>query len=266
MSSFEFLTVTDHPVPGLPEAQVRVLTLAREAKKNAISVGLSSDLAQAVREADQDARVRAVVVTALGSVFSAGVDLSLFLGQAPDIGARPPESVTTPDILYQALAGCQKPLVALVQGQAVGMGVTLLPYFDLVYASDQATFACPFVKLGLVLEFGSSFSLPRLIGRQRTNELMLRAAPLDAATAERWGLVTRVFPHAELASRALELVLEIAANPPSAVAESKRLIREGEQATHWQGCVDAENAALQSRYGSPENLEAVTAFFSRRSR
>ncbi|MCA9631279.1 MAG: enoyl-CoA hydratase/isomerase family protein [Myxococcales bacterium] len=258
------IEVVDHALPE-DGPLVRQLTLARPAKKNAFSVGLASDLALAVRQADADPAVRAILVTARGDVFSAGADLGLFLGQPPDVGQRPPESVTSPDRVHEALHACRTPLIAVVGGKAVGMGVTLLPHFDLVYASERASFSCPFVKLGLVLELGSSFSLPRLIGRQRTNELMLRAKPIDAETAERWGLVTRLFPHESLFERALEIAMDIARLPPGGVQKSKALIRRGEQTPAWTDCAQAENSELQSCYGSEENVQAAMAFFNRRS-
>ncbi len=266
MPEFADLGWVDHPVPGQPAAWVRAIELRREAKKNAFSVELSTQLSIAVRQADEDPAVRVVLLSARGDVFSAGADLGLFLGQTPALTGLDPEAIVTPDRVHEVLDACAKPLIAVVGGRAVGMGVTLLPHFDLVYASERASFSCPFVKLGLVLELGSSFSLPRMIGRQRTNELVLRGSPLDAETAERWGLVTRLFPHAELMPRALEIALEIAANPPLGVAKSKRLIRQGEQTPTFAECIRAENEVLQTCYGSAENVAAAMAFFASRQR
>ncbi|MCB9583984.1 MAG: enoyl-CoA hydratase/isomerase family protein [Polyangiaceae bacterium] len=260
---FSDIEVVDHRLPD-SDALVRELRLARPAKKNAFSVGLASDLALAVRQADELSEVRAILVTAQGDVFSAGADLSLFLGQSPDVGERGPDSLTAPDRVHECLQACRTPLIAVVAGKAVGMGVTLLPHFDLVYASERASFDCPFVKLGLVLEFGSSFSLPRLIGRQRTNELMLRAKPIDAQTAERWGLVTRLFPHDSLFQSALEIAQDIARLPPGGVQKTKALIRQGEQTAEWSACLAAEDGVLQSCYGSDENVRAAMEFFSRK--
>lgn len=260
---FSDIEVVDHVLAD-SDARVRELALARPQKKNAFSVGLASDFAVAVRQADAEPDVRAILVTAHGDVFSAGADLSLFLGQGPELSERDPDTLTPPDRVHECLQACKTPLIAVVSGKAVGMGVTLLPHFDLVYASDRASFSCPFVKLGLVLEFGSSFSLPRLIGRQRTNELMLRAKPIDAETAERWGLVTRVFPHDSLFESALGIAQDIAALPPGGVRKTKALIRDGEQTPEWTACLRAEEAVLQSCYGSDENLRAAMAFFSRK--
>jgi enoyl-CoA hydratase/carnithine racemase len=186
---------------------VRVLTLNRPEKKNAFSPALANALTDALVGAAEDDGVRVVVVTAAGDTFSAGVDVSVFLqmgqGEAPDVS-----KLTS---LHETLRRFPKPLIAAVQGKAVGMGVTLLPHFDMVYAAKGATFLTPFVRLGLVLEYGSSFTLPRLLGRQRANDLILRGKPIDSAVAEEWGLVTRTFASDELLEATLEVATQIAA-------------------------------------------------------
>jgi enoyl-CoA hydratase/carnithine racemase len=252
MTSFEFLLHSDH-------GAVRALTLNRPTKKNSINLQLAGELTTALQEADQDDQVRVVVVDSCGDVFCAGVDLTVFLGVT---------SYDSPELerlsyLDRALRSFSKPLIAAVQGPAVGMGVTLLPYFDMVYASTRASFTTPFISLGLVLEYGSSYTLPRLIGRQRTNELVLRAQPIDAETAERWGLVTRLFAAEELQQRVLEIAQDIATQAPSAVATCKRLIVAGEESSLDEADQQERNA-LTGCYGSEENLTAVKAFLDSR--
>lgn len=250
----------EQPLRQEDHGTVRVLTLHRPEKKNALTPELAGALWDAVEDADAEDAVGAVVVTGAGDAYCGGVDVHVFqrIARGEMAGLQKLEK------LHEALRACKKPLVAAVNGQAVGMGVTLLPCFDLVYAADTATFLTPFVRLGLVLEYGSSHTLPRLIGRQRANELTMRPHPIDAATAERWGLVTRVFPAAEHLERTLELVGDIAAQPPGAVAETKRLIHEGEAGTSFAEAVARENTVLRERYGSPENLAAVEAFLASR--
>ncbi|MFW6050123.1 MAG: enoyl-CoA hydratase/isomerase family protein [Myxococcota bacterium] len=249
----------DQPVLCEDHGAIRLLTLNRPAKKNAFSPQMARLLTELLSSAAEDDAVRVVVVTGAGDTFSAGVDVSVFLrageGDAAGVG-----DLTA---LHETLRSFPKPLIAAVQGKAVGMGVTLLPHFDMVYAAKGATFLTPFVRLGLVLEYGSSYTLPRLIGRQRANELILRAKPVDAQVAEAWGLVTRTFASDELMAAVLEVAGEIASCPPGAVMESKRLIQQGEEAA-FQESVERENEVLQKRYGSPENVEAVTAFLSRK--
>lgn len=239
---------------------IRVLTLSRPEKKNAFDIALTEALWSALEAASADDAVRVVVVTGEGDMFSAGADVNLFLqaGQGTLEG-----DISKVARLYEPLRASAKPVIAAVQGPAVGMGVTMLPHFDLVYAAEHATFLVPFVRLGLVVEYAGSFALPRLIGHQRTRELLLRAKPLDAPTAERWGLVTRVFPRESLFAEVMTIAEEIAAHPPGAILECRRLVDKGEQSS-MQDAIAEENRVLATRYGSPENVEAVMAFLTRK--
>ncbi len=240
---------------------VRVLTLSRPEKKNAFDVAMASALWSAVEAADADPAVRVIAVTAEGDYFSGGADVNIFL----NVGQMGPDDLKKVARLYEPLRACRKPTVAIVQGHAVGMGVTLLPHFNLVYAADHVTFTTPFVKLGLVLEYGSSYAFSRLIGPSRTKELILRAAPLDARTAAEWGLVTRIFVAEELRTQALAIAEEIAKNPPSAVAQSKALIERG-LTLDFDAATAAEDEVLATRYGSDENVQAINAILQRKKR
>ncbi len=240
------------------EGPVRWLELNRPNKKNAIDVQTAIELRQALAAADGDDGVTAVVLGGVGDTFCAGVDVSVFLAMDDQAKLEPLST------LDQALLAFSKPLVAMVHGKVVGMGVTLLPFFDLVYAAQNASFTTPFVNLGLVLEYSSSYHLPRLIGRQRTNELILRATPLDAVTAADWGLVTRVFPDAALRQEVTTIVQDIAARPPSALAACKALIRAGEGSSLSEADT-RERGELARRYGSPENMAAAQAFLGRKT-
>lgn len=243
------------------EGAVRILTLSRPEKKNAFDVAMASQLWAALEAAQAESSVRVIVVAAEGDYFSGGADVNIFL----NIGAHSPGDVMRVARLYEPLRACGKTTIAIVQGHAVGMGVTVLPHFDLVYAADHVTFATPFVKLGLVLEYGSAYTLSRLIGISRAKELILRAAPLDAKTAAAWGLVTRTFVAEELRERALGIAKEIAENPPSAVVESKRLLDRGMELS-FADATAAEDAALAARYGSEENVKAIMALMERKKR
>lgn len=248
MSSYENLTITN-------EASVRIIALNRPAKKNAVDVGLAGDLTAALRDAADDDSVRALIVRGQEDFFCSGVDLSVFTGMGGG------GDVTVITKLNEPLQQFPKPLIAAVEGKAVGMGVTILPFFDMVYAGDDATFVTPFARLGIVLEYGSSFTLPRLIGRQRANELVLRAKPIDAATAESWGLVTRVFPKARLHDEVLAIATDVASNAPNATRLSRDLIRAGEQ-SGLEEAIEAEwNVLMNQCYGSEEFMQSVQAFF-----
>lgn len=242
------------------EGSVRVLTLSRPEKKNAFDVEMAAELWAGIEAADADESVRVIAVTAEGDYFSAGVDVTVFLGG--DFGG--PE-VARIGRLFEPLRACEKPTVAIVQGHCVGMGVTMLPHFDLVYAADHVTFTTPFVRLGLVVEYGGAHTLSRLIGRQRTKELLLRAAPLDATTAANWGLVTRTFIAEQLRTSALQIATEIAEQPAGGVRETLRLVDAGVDAA-FDDVVRLEDEALASRYGSEENVKAVQAILSRKAR
>lgn len=257
MTEWQRLRVTDHN-------SVRWLEFHRPEKKNAIDVQTAEEIWQVLADAEGDETVHAVVVSGAGDTFCAGVDVSVFLDIA-GLDSDSKEKLQPLSTIDQALLGFSKPLIAAVHGKVVGMGVTLLPFFDLVYASTDATFTTPFVNLGLVLEYSSSYHLPRLIGRQRTNELILRAKPIDAATAVEWGLVTRSFEPEALRQEVTAIVSDIAARPAGAVAACKALIRAGEGSSINEADTN-ERQELAQRYGSPENVAAVKAFLASRKR
>ena len=237
---------------------VRTVTLNRPDKKNAVNEPLAAELADALATAAVDRSVKVVVLAGKGSVFCAGADVSVFL----EIGrtGKGPEAFVQ---IHEHLRAFPKPLIAGVHGLAVGMGVTLLPHFDMVYASESARFHLPFAQLGLVVEYGSSFTLPRLIGRQRANELALRGKPISADTAAEWGLVTRVFPDAMFHEEVYGIAQDVAALPTGAIQRSKSLLQSGEQSSLGQA-IERENAALEECYGSEENVKAVEAFLGRK--
>ena len=252
------LLLEDHSTEG--DRVVRVLTLNRPEKKNAITAELAAALWGALAAADADPSVGAAVLRGAGGDFCGGVDVHVFLA----IGRGEMEGLDKIENLHQALIAFKKPLLASVDGMAVGMGVTLLPHFDVVYASRRASFMTPFVRLGLILEYGSSFTLPRLIGRQRAEEMILSGRPIDAATAERWGLVGRVVAQEGLDERVLDLAGAMAAHPPKAVALCKELLRRGEEETSLEAAVEREHGLLRTLYGSAENVAAVEAFLASR--
>lgn len=254
--SLQTLLIEDH-------GAVRVITLNRPAKRNAINVRMCTELSRAIAAADADDDVRVIVVTGAGKTFTSGADVSLFLGIADDMSDTPADQVVQPIHITRAFHACSKPLIAAINGPTVGMGTTILPHFDLVYASSAATFSTPFVKLGLVVEFGGSFTLPRLIGEQRARELILRGTPIDAATAADWGLVARVFAQDSFMSSVLAVAHEIADNPPSTVRKNKVLLRRGADASSLEQAIAQENEVLSECYGSPENVAAVQRFLKR---
>lgn len=239
---------------------VRVLTMNRPERRNAMNLQLGSDLRAALKDAEADDEVRAVILTGAGGHYSAGADMQVFADMAAGKLAGDPSILGRIDL---PLAKFPKPLIAVVDGLCVGMAVTTLPFFDMVYASERATFHTPFVRIGLVLEMGSSYTLPRLIGRQRANELIMRAEPIDARTAEGWGLVTRVFENEKLLDEAVKIAADVARGGPESVARCKRLLVQGE-GTNLEDATRLELEALLRSYASTEHRSAISAFFSRK--
>lgn len=253
--AYETILVADHE-------QVRVLTMNRPARRNAMNLQLGADLRAALREAEADPEVRVVILTGAGGHYSAGADMQVFADMAAGKLVGDPSLLGRLD---RPLAEFPKPLIAAVDGLCVGMAVTTLPFFDMVYASDRATFHTPFVRIGLVLEMGSSYTLPRLIGRQRANELIMRAEPVDAHTAESWGLVTRTFPAESFLDDTLRIAKDVARGGPESVAGCKRLLLAGE-AQDLEHATQLELAALLRAYASAEHKSAISGFFRRKQK
>lgn len=248
----------DHPeLEIIDDGAVRTIAINRPEKKNCLTKEIVAALIGALEDSAEREEIRAVIFTGRGGVFSAGIDVSILMEVA--MTEKMPESVSA---LGGHLLGFKKPLIAAVDGLAVGMAVTILPYFDMVYASERSEFMTPFSKLGLSIEYGGSFTFPRLIGRQRTNEMIFRGGRIDATSLGAWGFVTRVFPDDRFEEEVLNIAREIAAHPPGAVAASKRLIQAGEERS-FEEAVKVELEELALRFKSPEMRAAVVGFLKR---
>ena len=233
------------------------LGLNRAEKKNAITVAMYDLLAQGLQQAESDPSVRAILIHGTAGCFPAGSDLKGSF-DTPPTGADSPVSH-----FLQAISTAGKPLVAAVSGPAIGIGTTMLLHCDLVVAGESATLQLPFVNLGLCPEAASSYLLPQLVGYQRAAELLLLGKPFSAQTALDMGLVNRVVPDGDVLSRALEFCRELAALPPAAMRETKRLIKQS-TASSVSTAMKNEGEAFFARLKSPEAREAFTAFFERR--
>ena len=162
-----------------------------------------------------------------------------------------------------ALVDFDKPIVAAVQGAAIGGGTTMLTHCDFVYAGESAKFQMPFVNLGLVPEFGSSFSVPARTGHLRAAELILLGEPFTATRAAELGLVTRVVPDRELLATATATAQKLAAKAVSSLRVSKRLIKQA-SIGQLREAMKSENQAFIERLGSAEAKEALSAFLEKR--
>lgn len=236
---------------------IMTLRMNRPDKKNALTSGMYQGLADALRAADSDGSVRVVLITGSGDSFTSGNDLADFMG-APQVG----ESSPVIQFLL-AISECQKPLVAAVNGLAVGVGVTMLLHCDLVYAARSATFQMPFVNLGLCPEAGSTLLLPRIMGHQRAAELLLLGEVFSAEKGHQVGIITDLFPDEELYEAARRKALQVAAQPAAAVRLAKSLLKR-EYVSALRQTIFDEGEQFMKRLKSPEAAEALTAFMERR--
>ena len=229
----------------------------RPQKKNALTAAMYAAMAEAITAAESDAEVRAILFHGSPEVFTAGNDLDDFL-------QRPPQGDDAPVFTFLlAVARGTKPLVAAVNGPAVGLGTTLLLHCDLVYAGDNARFSMPFTSLGLVPEFGSSYLLPLVAGYQRAAGLLLLGEPFDAPAAREAGIVTRVLPAAETLGAAWAAAEKLARLPRKSVLLTRSLLR----ATHREAIerqLRAESAHFREMLDEPAAKEALSAFLAKR--
>ena len=236
---------------------VATIEIARPEKKNALTLSMYDALLAAVDAAQSDPAVRALLLTGQPGVFTAGNDLEDFL-------KRPPVGEDSPVFrLMKALSRCDKPVVAAVTGIAVGIGTTMLLHCDLVYVSAEARLTMPFVALGLVPEFGSSWLLPRLMGHVRAAEKLLLGDSFTAAEAVELGLANAVLPPAEVVPHARRIAERFNALPPQAVRETKRLLRQP-LTEPIERAMQAEASVFVERLRSPEAREALQAFLEKR--
>ncbi|HLT36327.1 MAG TPA: enoyl-CoA hydratase, partial [Enhygromyxa sp.] len=187
------------------------ISFNRPRKKNALTVAMYEAIVAGFEAARSRADVRVILLRGSDGVFTAGNDLADFM-QAPPTGPDSPVAR-----LLRSLVACEKPMVAAVQGVAIGIGVTMLLHCDLVYAGEGARFQLPFVNLGLCPEAGSSYLLPRLMGHQRAAELVLLGEPFSARVAHECGLVNQVLADEAVIDRAKQIAGILAKKPPNAV-------------------------------------------------
>ena len=237
------------------EGAVLSAAFARPGKKNAITGAMYEKLIEAFVEAERDSEIGALVLSGKGGVFTAGNDLNDFLAVAMhETGEFPAWR------FVQKLAEFEKPLVAAVDGLAIGVGTTLCFHCDLVYATPEARFQTPFVNLGLVPEAGSSLLAPQRFGRAKAAELLLLAEPFGAEEALRLGLVNALLPHDRLLPHALEKAAALAAKPRAALLATRRLMRGDGEAVKAR--MAEETHAFSAALKSPEAHAAFQAFLS----
>jgi len=248
--------MTDH-IKTHKDAGVLTIVMDRPEKKNALTDAMYRTMTDALASAEQAADVRVVLIRAEGDLFTAGNDIGEFAATA--MGGESPRNVMR---LLHALATASKPIVAAVQGSAVGIGTTLLLHCDQVILADNAKLITPFVNLALVPEAASSLLLPARIGYARAFAMFAFGDPVNASDALAWGLANAVVPVGELAAAAEALARRLATKPLGALVATKKLMRDAEAITRQ---IDVETTQFLSRLKSPEAREAFTAFAERRA-
>ncbi|MDR3618747.1 MAG: enoyl-CoA hydratase [Paludisphaera borealis] len=233
------------------------LQLNRPEKKNAMTSNMYIRMAEFLDEGANDDQVRVVLWHGAGDSFCAGNDIADFLNSPPASGDSPQAR------LMRALANFDKPLVAAVHGATIGGGTTMVTHCDFVYAGESAKFQLPFINLGLVPEFGSSYSISAWVGHIRASELFLLGRPFGAARAAELGLVTRVVPDHELLATATETAQQLAAKPAGALKACKRLLKRSAREPLEQA-MRVENEVFAVLVRSADAKEALSAFLEKR--
>ena len=233
------------------------IAIARPEKKNAITVAMYQAMADAIGAAHDDGTVRAILIHGEKDIFTAGNDLEDFM-------KNPPAGMDAPVFQFmQALGLSEKPVVAAVNGAAVGIGTTMLMHCDLVYCADNAMFSMPFVSLGVCSEFASSLTIPLAAGYHKAAEKLLLAEPISAEEALEMKIVNRILPPGEVLDYAIRQAERFNALPPASVRETKRLMKFS-----WRSMTEKlimeEAKSFEKMLRSAEAKEAFSAFFERR--
>lgn len=264
--------MTAAPIRYEAAGPAAVITLDRPEVLNAATPAMLDGIVAALDRADADDRVRAVVVTGAGRAFCAGADLSdgpdalAFGKDSPDATRAVVEFREPGGVLALRLLRCRKPVIAAINGPAVGVGITMALAMDVRLAADDAKFAFPFTRRGMAPESASSWLLPRLVGMGRAQDWVITGRTFGAAEALAGGLVTRLHPRDELLRAALGLAEEIAEHTaPVSVALSRQLLWKayleegGPRRAHH-----AESLATILRGHSRDVAEGIAAFHDRR--
>jgi enoyl-CoA hydratase/carnithine racemase len=240
------------------DGPVRTVRMNRPDKKNALTLPMYDAMAAGVESAPQNPVLRCLLIAGAPTAFCAGNDIGDFLGMAMGTGALGAPILR---FLY-AMARCELPLVAAVQGNAVGVGTTMLLHCDHVVAADNARFSTPFVGLGLVPEAASSLLAPRLMGQARAFELLVMGRPMNAEQAKAAGLINTVVTADAVEAEAMQAARAIAALPPQGVLASRRLMRGSPDEIVAR--IDEEADLFKTRLKSAEARAAFEAFMTRK--
>lgn len=242
------------------------ISFNRAARRNALGDTTTLQLVRACEDAAADPAVRVLVITGEGEAFCSGGDFKDTFDRGADKSAAQwSERIRQgPNALVRVLQSTPKPVVASINGVAVGGGATIALACDLRIASERARFAFPFSRIGITPEFGASYLLPRVVGLGKAMELLMLAEMIDAASAERIGLVNLVVPHEELADATSDLVARLMTKPAGALGAIKSLLHRG-LSLDIEELLELEAQTLGRAFTSPEHRSAVAAFLAEKA-
>ncbi|MBC3910597.1 enoyl-CoA hydratase [Undibacterium umbellatum] len=243
------------------ENGILTINFNRPEKKNAITQAMYQSMADALRDAETDVAVRAILITGKPEIFTAGNDLEDFMKNASSITSS--DAIPSVYQFMQALNESSKPVIAAVSGAAVGIGTTLLMHCDMIYLADNAKLSMPFTQLGLCPEFASSMIFQQIVGYQRAAEKLMLGEAFSANEAFEMGFVNKVLPLEELLPYAQQQAAKLVALPAASIRVTKRLMK-GNQPAAISAKMTEENKHFSAMLNAPEAKEAFMAFFQKR--
>ena len=239
-------------------SNILIIRIDRPERKNALTHEMYGAITALLKNADEDDAIRVIVLTGSGDVFTAGNNLGDFLKGIDDTGDSPAVQ------FLRQLSSMRKPVIAAVNGLAIGIGTTLLLHCDMIVAAEDARFQLPFVNLGLTPEAASSYLLPKIAGFHLASELLLTGRSFGAETAWRCNLVNKIVARDEVESIAVEEAKKISSYPSEAVMLTKQLLKHSD-AEKVSEVMTAELKIFKERLKSPEAKEAFSAFLEKRA-
>lgn len=239
-------------------ARVGVLILNRPEARNALSPDLMEELAAALERLDGDGEVRCIVIAGSDDVFAAGADIRTLRDRSFGEALFHPSAA-----FWKRVAACRTPLVAAVAGFALGGGCELALACDMIVAADDAQFGQPEITLGIIPGGGGTQRLARVLGKQRTMELVLTGRRFSAQEAFEWGLVNRVSSHGAWLNEAIDLAHVVASGPPVAAKLAKRAVLAADEAGLAAG-LDQERRLYELAMATEDRVEGMTAFLEKR--
>jgi enoyl-CoA hydratase/carnithine racemase len=240
--------------------EIQIIRFTRPDKKNAFTGSMYDAMSEALDRAEKDDGIIASVFIGSGGIFNAGNDINDFIRRSKTGGG---DGIPTPSLSFiRRLPKVTKPMIAAVDGLAIGIGTTMLFHCDLVYASPTASLRTPFLDLGLVPEAASSLTAVMRMGNARAFELLCLGEPFNAERGKEAGIINAIVPADQLEATAMKAARRLASKPRAALLAARRLMRGDPSALSAQ--IEAESEVFKQCMSSPEAQEAFAAFFEKR--